>query len=273
MPDNLGGAILGMGIGAWNDARQIKQNERQQKQNLYYDTIWMNRQQKAALEMWEATGYKGQKRQLIEAGLNPGLMYGMGGGGGATTGPSAGRSGMGAPTDTGAIGMGIQAGIQAALAKATIENTKAQTDKTRVETEKIAETDTPNVEADTANKILQGIILKFGGQEAERQWNINKELSLEEYGAKSNELEQRKAAANTLAKLYEDGTMQKMTEAELENKIKDLGLKTEQIKGKKLENAILELEKNMQEKLGIDRGGPTWIKMIGRLILGLTGGQ
>ena len=114
---------------------------------------------------------------------------------------------------------------------------------------------------------MQNIILKYGGKEAERQWNIDKELQLEEYGAKANEFEARKAAASQLVKLYEDGTMQKMTDAELQKKLNELGIQELTVNKMKLENAILELEKNMQTTLGIDKNAPTWLRMLGRLVM------
>ena len=44
-------------------------------------------------EMWDYTNYENQKKHLEAAGLNPALLYGMSGGGGAT---AAGAQGMGA---------------------------------------------------------------------------------------------------------------------------------------------------------------------------------
>ena len=44
-------------------------------------------------EIWDYTNYENQKRHLKNAGLNPALLYGMSGGGGAT---AAGAQGMGA---------------------------------------------------------------------------------------------------------------------------------------------------------------------------------
>ena len=44
-------------------------------------------------EMWDYTNYENQKKHLEAAGLNPALLYGMSGGGGAT---AAGAQGMSA---------------------------------------------------------------------------------------------------------------------------------------------------------------------------------
>ena len=41
----------------------------------------------------------------------------------------------------------------------------------------------------------------------------------------------------------------------------------EDIKSGKLNNEMLELEKEMQTELGIDKGSPIWLRMMGRLIL------
>ena len=46
-------------------------------------------------ELWNYTNYENQKKHLEEAGLNPALLYGTSGGGGAT---AAGAQGMGAGT-------------------------------------------------------------------------------------------------------------------------------------------------------------------------------
>jgi len=44
------------------------------------------------MDMWNKTNYGAQLQHMKDAGLNPALMYGMGGGGGATTGSQGGGS-------------------------------------------------------------------------------------------------------------------------------------------------------------------------------------
>lgn len=268
------GLQMGMGIlgGAWMDKRQVKQEGRLRKQQMEYDKQWAKYQQDMAMQMWEKTGYGAQKEQMKKAGINPALMYGMGGGGGQTIGgPAAQSGGAHAPAGggemTSAMGMGIQAIAQAKLLQAQKENIEANTENIKADTANKPKQGA-NIDADTVNKTIQKILLEYGGKEAERQWNINKELSLQEYGAKADEYEAKSAIAAQIVKLHEEGTMQKMTEAELTNKLKDIGLKDAQITGKNLENAILKLEKEMQETFGLDKGSPGLLKMIARLVLG-----
>lgn len=266
-------ANMGMGIvqGMINDARQVKQNKRLGRQNIEFAKEMADYNKRLELEMWEATGYVGQKRQLKEAGLNPGLMYGMSGGGGQTTGGSSGGTQPGnAQQNPGEMQAAMAMGMQLQLLKAQKENIEADTKaKLRQAGEgDAAKIDLAKTTSETENNILNGIVLKYAGEQARQQWEIDRELKTEKYGAQANELEARKAAADLILTLYENGTMKKLTDAQLDNLLKDIGLKTEQISARKLENAILELEKEMQTKLGLDKNSPGWIKIIGRLILG-----
>lgn len=259
----VGQAALGIGTSFLGDAQQYL------FQGMYNDMQQANTQdnmrlqKQLGLQYWKETGPVAQMEQYKKAGLNPALMYGMGGGGGQSAAMPTATGPGGNATKSDAVGMGIQLGLAAAQQKVL----ESQANLNNAEAAKKAGADTANVVADTANKEMQNIILKYGGKEAERQWNIDKELQLEEYGAKANEYEARKAAASQLVALYENGTMQKMTEAELQNKLKELGIKELTIEKTKLENAILELEKNMQTTLGIDKNAPTWLRIIGRLVM------
>lgn len=91
----------------------------------------------ADLKMWKDTGYGAQKDLLKQAGMNPALMYGMGGGGGQTIGgggPSVSGQGAQSPdTAKASGGMGIMTGAQVELMKAQTEALKAQANKTNAE--------------------------------------------------------------------------------------------------------------------------------------------
>ena len=63
-----------------------------QKQYEYNEKTAENNQ-KRNKEMWDYTNYENQVKHAQNAGLNPALLYGMSGGGGAT---AAGAQGMGA---------------------------------------------------------------------------------------------------------------------------------------------------------------------------------
>ena len=80
------------------------------------------------LQMWKDTSYGAQKEQMEKAGINPALMYGMGGGGGQTTGSASGNvSGQSAETPEGSKSGGM--GLQGMMLQAQIENIKADTEQ------------------------------------------------------------------------------------------------------------------------------------------------
>lgn len=138
-----GGQILGMGL------QQVFGNANARKQ-LRNSKQLMDYQQRLALEMWEKTGYGGQMEQLTKAGLNPALLYGMGGAGGQTTGnPSASAPLQQTPTGMG-IGIG-QTIMQAKLTEAQIKNIEADTNKKNVEAGKTGGVDTEEAKARIEN--------------------------------------------------------------------------------------------------------------------------
>lgn len=123
------GGVLGAGLGLMleghNDRRQLEQQRKlagmQAAAEIQVGKAMGDYNLKNAKDMWEYTGYGGQKRQIEEAGLNSALMYGMKGGGGITTGPTTGAgsiTGGNAPTGggeaIGVMGMGMQIGLMRA---------------------------------------------------------------------------------------------------------------------------------------------------------------
>lgn len=133
-------AGLGLILGDHNDKRQIKQQEKLQKQQIQGQMQMTDYNQQKALEMWQNTNYDAQRQQMEKAGLNVGLMYGQGGGGGTTANVTSGN--VSAPTaegQKGEIGMAMQLGLQQALTKAQIELTEAQKRKTENEADNIGE--------------------------------------------------------------------------------------------------------------------------------------
>lgn len=89
----------------------------------------LNQQAKdLALQQWHDTNYEAQRAHMEKAGLNPGLMYGIGGGGGTTAnaGSGGGASGGNAPMQQ-QRGMDIAGAAQLAMMQAQIENLKADT--------------------------------------------------------------------------------------------------------------------------------------------------
>ena len=72
---------------------------------------------------------------MIAAGLNPALMYGMGGSGGATTGANTGQVSGGTAHNVLAGQFGIEQGLQLALLKAQKDNIEADTRNKNVDAE------------------------------------------------------------------------------------------------------------------------------------------
>lgn len=159
------GAGMGLLLGGINDRRQLKQQGRLNEQQWKIDQRAIDYNYEKQLEMWERTGYGGQMKQLKEAGLNPGLIYGMGGAGGATTGSGGGGGvhGTAAPTGGGEI-MGM---MQLRNMEAQNALLKAQAKKTDVEADKLAGVDTEEAKTRIAAG-LQGI------EESKSRINVQK---------------------------------------------------------------------------------------------------
>ena len=128
------GNVLGLGLGLINDRRQLAQQERLQKLEIQGSKELTDYNTAKQLQMWKNTSYPAQREMMEKAGLNPGLMYGMGGGGGQTAAISPGHaSGSDAPKGGGEVlGMGLM-GQQAALVKAQIDNINADTANKKAE--------------------------------------------------------------------------------------------------------------------------------------------
>lgn len=146
------GTILGMALGDWNDRRQRDQQRELQKIQIGGNKEMMDYSMMKQLEMWKATNYAQQVAEMRKAGLSPGLIYGMKGGGGVTTGsPGGSVQGGTAPSGGGEVLGGIEMGMQLQLLKAQKENIEA---------------DTANKRGDAANKPLVGENLQAGTENA-----------------------------------------------------------------------------------------------------------
>lgn len=140
------GMIIGRQMRKDANKNQIDQQRELNKLgvDMFKDTADYNYQKQ--LQMWRDTNYSAQREEMIKAGLNPALMYGMGGGGGSTTGSGSGQiatsqaDGAAATAET-QMGMGMQL--------AQMQLMKAQAEKTEAETEKIQGVDTEQAKAQT----------------------------------------------------------------------------------------------------------------------------
>lgn len=136
-------------------------------QNRYNEQMAKNNQLRNK-DLWNYTNYENQKQHIKNAGLNPALMYGMGGGGGVSANGSQGQ-GVTQPTDR-SVEMGLKQqglGLQLASIASQVDLNKSQAEKNKAEAEKISGVDTKvqeatidNLIAQTSNeKVKKGLIL------------------------------------------------------------------------------------------------------------------
>lgn len=139
----LVGGAMGLMFAKSNDRRQIRQEEKLQRMQIEGSKELTDYNMRKQLEMWNATGYEAQIAQMKAAGLNPALMYGMGGGGGQSANVNSGSVGRGsAPVGGGEAQAGMGMGIQAGLAAAQMKVMESQANLNNVEANKKAGVDT-----------------------------------------------------------------------------------------------------------------------------------
>lgn len=160
------GLNAAMSAGAANEqwGNQLKLME---IQNRYNEQMAKNNQQRNK-DLWDYTNYENQKKHMKAAGLNPALIYGIGGGGGVSASGAQGQ-GVTQPTDR-SVEMGLKQqglGLQLASIASQVELNKSQAEKNKAEAEKISGVDTrvqeatiDNLIAQTSNeKVKKGLIL------------------------------------------------------------------------------------------------------------------
>lgn len=282
------GQAVGYGMGILrekhNDKRQIEQQERLQQMQITGQKQMTDYNYAKQMQMWKDTNYSAQKDELKKAGLNPGLLYGMTGGGGATTGSGGGSvQGATAQQNPGETKESMEMGMSMAQMAAQTALILAQKTKTETEVPKV-EAETKNTEADTQNKILNSVIQDYTGKDMKLTYNRIKAPNIAvESEANLKELEARQGVAGTIYELWHEGKLAEKSLAEIEGILlqnaktraekSEIMLKMDMleqnIKGAKLDNIIKDLETRLQTETGIDRNSPAWMKIIGRLLVQL----
>lgn len=129
-----GVAAIGQSVGTKNSFKRSKELMELQMQN---QEMMNDNAAKRQLKMWQDTNYGAQARELKNAGMSVGLMYGGSGGGGTTAGQnSAGSAAMGSapkPQDVGAMTQAGKGIAELAMMKAGTEKLKAEARKANVE--------------------------------------------------------------------------------------------------------------------------------------------
>ena len=131
MGGQVAGGLIGEGMGLLfqplKNKQQLKQAGKLQKLQIQGNKEMGEFNLQKQMELWNATNYGAQIQHMKAAGLNPGLMYGMGGGGGATASAQPGNTGGQHAETAQATRANEGMGLQAALLGAQIENIKADT--------------------------------------------------------------------------------------------------------------------------------------------------
>lgn len=203
---NTGQDVVNTGMGLLlqrsQDKRQLNMQRKLQRMQMEGTKEMTDYNYAKQLQMWRDTNYPAQMDQLKLAGLNPGLIYGMSGGGGQSTNIAQGSAPTGqAPTGGGEVQAMLGMGIQRELLQAQKENIQAQTEKTKAETTKTAGVDTQLAEQ-TIEQIKQNISSQQTQQALTRAQTLLTDL---ESQYQSATMENRKSITNlTLSKLNEE---------------------------------------------------------------------
>lgn len=142
----LGGAIntgLGLLFENHEDKRQVNQQQKLTNIQIAANKQLSDYNAQQQLKMWHDTNYGAQMEELRKAGLNPGLIYGLSGGGATTTGGGAQSAGGGTAAGQSGEILGLQQlGIQNRLTEAQTKALESQANLNNVEAKKKSGVDT-----------------------------------------------------------------------------------------------------------------------------------
>lgn len=179
------GGIIGIGTGLIGNAMQARQQEKLQELQIRGQKEMTDYNARKQLEMWNATGYVGQVKQMDEAGINSALLYGNGGGGGSTaiTGGNVGSASAegGAKAVQGGMEIGMQMKAQTELLQAQKENVEADTANKRSQVPvndtqvPINKAKVPEIEANVRNKDMDTT------KKEEEQWGIGLDNAMKQW--------------------------------------------------------------------------------------------
>lgn len=268
------GELVGLGIDlATTDWKYKKQREQEKKlQDIHIQgskemgLFNTGLQKEAALDMWNKTNVEAQRKHIENAGLNVGLMYGGSGGGGTTIGASTGNVGSSGASEPN-TGMGMQLALAAKQANANIELTKAQTNKTNIEAEKIAGVDTTE-----ANSRIAKLAQETKNAEVE-QWTKEYEKKIK--GIEATAAEQNLEHVITQMATETDILLQKLEQEKFNTSAQSQDFKElrEQVKQNTIEQAarIIALKENTEWQYGSTAQKERWIKMATNAVGAVTG--
>lgn len=168
--------IGGAAIGAASNALGLIGQKKREKRAVANQKDLNQHGQEMAVKTWNETSYPAQMAKMKEAGLNPALMYGQGGGAGGTTNSGSGGSAPAPqPMNVEGISQGAEAISRTLLNKATAGKTSEEARKLKREND-YDEVYKDKYEASRGSGYDQNII---SGERANTEWEWEKAA---EYG-------------------------------------------------------------------------------------------
>lgn len=181
----LASAGYDIGMGLINNSMGQAMNAQNSKRQVKASKELSDYQYELEMKKWRETGYKAQVQQLKEAGLNPAMMYGMGGGGGQS---SAVGSGGGVGAGEGSKGIAAGMGMQLQLLKAQKENIEADTENKRAQAGYTSGPQTGKTEQETrTGKATEGNVLQDTDKKIQETKNVELENIMKDYLMNFNE--------------------------------------------------------------------------------------
>ena len=171
----LGTTALGQGLQSINSQRQQDYNKETMALQFGYNSMMQQQGQRNNKEMWDYTNYENQRKHMENAGLNPALMYGMGGGGGSSTSGAQGSATNavgGNEVQSGAAATGMA--LQMAQLESQIEVNKAQANKLNADAIKTAGIDTELSKAEKSYKESLKALTENQATGATWDWQLKK---------------------------------------------------------------------------------------------------
>jgi len=204
--------MIGQGVGVIADQLGISQqmsNQNKMMNKQKQNQMELNKQmQDIQQQNWDYTNYENQRKHMESAGLNVGMMYGQGGGGGTTMGGGSGGSAQGGNVDKSQMGMMLQ---QGAMMQSQMALNEANADKAKAEADNIRGAGTENLQAETGKKLNETEGIKLD--------NALKSNNLETYTNTAKEILNKTQLENN--KLVSEN---KITKVEADNAVKNMQL-------------------------------------------------
>lgn len=276
---NIAAPLIGAGLGMFTqgsqDKRQLEQQKKLQELQLKGGKEMADYNKENSMDIWNRTNYGAQKAHMKAAGLNPALMYGQGGGGGATT--SGGSGGMPSGGSAGDPNAGTANVMGMAMMAANLKLIEAQTNKVNVEAAKEAGVDTEAAkqgiegskqQAIESQERVKGIqfdneMNRLFGWESRRADNQLKEISAEEANLK---WEMYKAVAWGSGNVTDEKNIaNKALRAEFEKSVTDLQNAKKEGRLKDAQTTVEQFKANLAKE-GFAPDSPWYVKTIETLL-------